>query len=308
MPRLLARTHQDASNQAQAFTLIGVIFGMGSFLGPLIGGCLSQPATKYPGTFGDSSLLHAYPYLLPCLATAFVIFSDLIFAFFSLGESRKEITDLAEAKRMLGLEQASTENLRGLLEAQYEPKSRQWSRDLQNAEKNAAMWRGKVEELETQISDARKSRDNLERVWGVPVVLWRNPTFTRIAVIYMLFGFVFMSFNEVIPIWARGTIEAGGVDFSTSEIGLAQSAAGLCTLFAVVIAYPLIGESTKKLLPVSPTRLVVSLFLRPPSLLVATWPPVTRCHCSHPLFSRDFIFTLCPWVAASWLQSGKWGW
>lgn len=51
-----------------------------------------------------------------------------------------------------------------------------------------------------------------------------------------------MSFNEVIPIWARGSIDVGGVGFSTAEIGVVQSTAGICTLVAVIVVYPIICE------------------------------------------------------------------
>lgn len=36
----------DSTNESVAFTMIGVVFGVGSFLGPLIGGVLSMPAEK----------------------------------------------------------------------------------------------------------------------------------------------------------------------------------------------------------------------------------------------------------------------
>jgi ABC-type branched-subunit amino acid transport system permease subunit len=36
----------DSTNESVAFTMIGVVFGVGSFLGPLIGGVLSMPSEK----------------------------------------------------------------------------------------------------------------------------------------------------------------------------------------------------------------------------------------------------------------------
>mmetsp|Transcript_15438 Transcript_15438/g.40812 ORF Transcript_15438/g.40812 Transcript_15438/m.40812 type:complete len:251 (-) Transcript_15438:39-791(-) len=72
--------------------------------------------------------------------------------------------------------------------------------------------------------------------------LLSSRSFLVTCCVYFLFGFVFMSFNEVIPIWARGSVDVGGVGFSTAEIGVVQSTAGICTLVAVIVVYPIICE------------------------------------------------------------------
>ncbi|KAJ6472387.1 major facilitator superfamily domain-containing protein [Mycena vulgaris] len=66
----------DATNQANAYPVYGSIYGLGSTVGPLIGGFFSNVATKHPRYFGYS-FLESYPYFLPgfvCAAIAMLGF------------------------------------------------------------------------------------------------------------------------------------------------------------------------------------------------------------------------------------------
>ncbi|KAJ3004565.1 UNVERIFIED_CONTAM: hypothetical protein HDU68_005014 [Siphonaria sp. JEL0065] len=77
----------DKTNRPIAFALFGVCFSLGSVVGPLIGGLLSNPVTQLPWLFGDSVLFKTYPYLLPCLCSSLVSFSAMIFGYFHLEET-----------------------------------------------------------------------------------------------------------------------------------------------------------------------------------------------------------------------------
>lgn len=64
----------------------GVVF---SRLGSSIGGFLARPAVTWPDTFNSTGLFGRFPYLLPNLITAFVVFCGLIGAIFFLPEVKK---------------------------------------------------------------------------------------------------------------------------------------------------------------------------------------------------------------------------
>ncbi|KIL00657.1 hypothetical protein PAXRUDRAFT_29651 [Paxillus rubicundulus Ve08.2h10] len=61
----------DSTNQAVAFPIYGIIWPLGTIIGPLIGGSFSHPASKYPELF-DLEFWRDYPYFLPCLISAIV--------------------------------------------------------------------------------------------------------------------------------------------------------------------------------------------------------------------------------------------
>ena len=68
--------------------LLGVAFGVGFSLGPVIGGFLSSPAEWTWTTAFQSTIFETYPYLLPCLLSSLLSFSGLIMAIKFLPESR----------------------------------------------------------------------------------------------------------------------------------------------------------------------------------------------------------------------------
>lgn len=51
--------------QPLAFSIMPMVYTMGSIFGPSIGGALANPAALYPKTFGNSAFFKKYPYALP---------------------------------------------------------------------------------------------------------------------------------------------------------------------------------------------------------------------------------------------------
>ncbi|KAL0482047.1 peptide/nitrate transporter [Acrasis kona] len=67
----------DASNQSIGFSYLGVAWGAGGILGPMIGGFLSRP-TKSFDSLQNLILFEKFPYALPCLFCALVMVIGLI--------------------------------------------------------------------------------------------------------------------------------------------------------------------------------------------------------------------------------------
>ncbi|KAI6660866.1 Protein ZINC INDUCED FACILITATOR 1-like [Oopsacas minuta] len=88
----------DDTNQAGGFIFIGIASALGRLAAPVIGGFLSQPASKYPWL--DIPLFRRFPYLLPCLFGVAVATFSFIGAYKYLNETlerskRHEDTDQA---------------------------------------------------------------------------------------------------------------------------------------------------------------------------------------------------------------------
>ncbi|KAF9259197.1 MFS general substrate transporter [Marasmius fiardii PR-910] len=77
----------DKTNRADAFALISVAWTSGSTLGPVIGGLLADPVTRWPDTFGKISFFVDYPYFLPCAVAGLFALLAFIFALFGLKET-----------------------------------------------------------------------------------------------------------------------------------------------------------------------------------------------------------------------------
>ncbi|KAG1738387.1 major facilitator superfamily domain-containing protein [Suillus paluster] len=79
----------DASNMAQAFAWLPLAWASGFTLGFLIGGVLSDPADKWPYSFGRYHIFHRYPYFLPCMVAASVSAACWLIALLFLKESTR---------------------------------------------------------------------------------------------------------------------------------------------------------------------------------------------------------------------------
>ncbi|GLB02908.1 hypothetical protein AtubIFM57258_006376 [Aspergillus tubingensis] len=56
--------------QPRAFSIMPLVWTIGSIFGPAFGGALARPAEKHPGLFGGSEFLRNWPFALPNIAAA----------------------------------------------------------------------------------------------------------------------------------------------------------------------------------------------------------------------------------------------
>ncbi|RAL09865.1 MFS transporter [Aspergillus homomorphus CBS 101889] len=67
---MVAEMVPEKALQPRAFSVMPLVWTIGSIFGPAFGGALARPAEKHPEVFGDSAFLKRYPFLLPNLAAA----------------------------------------------------------------------------------------------------------------------------------------------------------------------------------------------------------------------------------------------
>lgn len=68
----IAEVVTDKAHQPRAYTIMPVVWCVGSIVGPMIGGALAKPVESYPHLFSHGTIWDSYPYLLPNLFSAFV--------------------------------------------------------------------------------------------------------------------------------------------------------------------------------------------------------------------------------------------
>ena len=61
-------------------------FNIGVIVGPIMGGLLADPVGSYPSVFGGVKWLERFPYALPNLFSAFILFTASTLVFFGLEE------------------------------------------------------------------------------------------------------------------------------------------------------------------------------------------------------------------------------
>ncbi|KAG2137627.1 MFS general substrate transporter [Suillus bovinus] len=115
----------DSTNMAQGFALLPIMWCIGGFLGPLIGGTLARPQDNWPRLFAHP-FWNKYPYFLPCAVSACGFLLGFFVVLFFLEETlsskrrRKLTTTLgvsngADSENREDLSQTSNMPMRSLL-------------------------------------------------------------------------------------------------------------------------------------------------------------------------------------------------
>ncbi|KAH6659489.1 major facilitator superfamily domain-containing protein [Truncatella angustata] len=68
----IAEVITDKAHQPRAYTIMPVVWCIGSIVGPMIGGALAKPVESYPSLFAQGTVWDSYPYLLPNLFSALI--------------------------------------------------------------------------------------------------------------------------------------------------------------------------------------------------------------------------------------------
>ncbi|CAG9335057.1 unnamed protein product [Blepharisma stoltei] len=88
--RAYAAEITDDTNSSKLFSYLGIAWGLGTTVGPIIGGTLSRISDKIPSIFSPSGFWGQYPYFLPTLANSFVSLFIFTVGYFSLYETKKK--------------------------------------------------------------------------------------------------------------------------------------------------------------------------------------------------------------------------
>ena len=65
-------------HQPRAYTIMPMVWCIGSIIGPAIGGALARPCISYPQFFAKGTIWDRFPYLLPNLFSAATVFIGVI--------------------------------------------------------------------------------------------------------------------------------------------------------------------------------------------------------------------------------------
>ncbi|KOS17791.1 putative membrane protein [Escovopsis weberi] len=74
-------------HQPRAYTIMPMVWCIGSIIGPMIGGALARPCISYPDLFPRGTIWDHYPYLLPNLFSAFTVLVGVIIGLLFLEET-----------------------------------------------------------------------------------------------------------------------------------------------------------------------------------------------------------------------------
>ncbi|KIK60234.1 hypothetical protein GYMLUDRAFT_43976 [Collybiopsis luxurians FD-317 M1] len=77
----------NETNRADAFTLMPLVWTIGTVIGSALGGVLADPARTWPSIFGKVSFFEQYPWFLPCFAAGLLAFCAFALSCWGLKET-----------------------------------------------------------------------------------------------------------------------------------------------------------------------------------------------------------------------------
>jgi MFS family permease len=81
---MVAEMVPEKELQPRAFSVMPLVWTIGTIFGPAFGGALAHPAEKHPEIFGDSVFLKRYPFILPNIASACLFIAGITTGFLFL--------------------------------------------------------------------------------------------------------------------------------------------------------------------------------------------------------------------------------
>ena len=233
--------------QPTAFSIMPLIWTMGSIFGPAFGGALANPAKKYPMIFGNNEFLKKYPFALPnIVANVFFLFG-IINGFLFL----KETLETKKHKRDYGRVIGNIVSHPIIACTAKKPKT-PWRQDGEQSQ--SLLQHSRI----SSTSTTGKDIDSQEDLKAVPLA---PPSYREIfsrqsslnILTYTLLAFHSMAYDQVLPIFMHYPRQmnraenpnvrlpfkfTGGFGIDSGRIGLLFTAYGIVGMCIQFLIFP----------------------------------------------------------------------
>lgn len=180
---MVAEIVPERELQPRAFSIMPLVWTIGSIFGPAFGGALARPAEKHPGLFGDSVFLRRFPFALPNLAAACFFIVGILTGILFLEETLETQKGRYDPGLALG---------RALI------------RPCTSRRKQPAELKDADEERTTLLSHQPKRKKPVVRPsWSQVFTLQSN----LVLVAYTLMSGLMMAFDSVFPVFLHWPVQ-----------------------------------------------------------------------------------------------------
>ncbi|KAI0132529.1 major facilitator superfamily domain-containing protein [Xylariales sp. AK1849] len=249
-------------HQPRAYTIMPLVWCLGSIVGPMIGGSLAKPCENYPLLFAQGTIWEKFPYLLPNLFSAFICLVGVINGILFLEETHSARKNCRDRGLELGNWLLAKIPCRGRVPgsvAQEQLKYDEWSEIRPLLEEQLPGYRstenspGNSPRLTTSRS-AAEPRESLD-LDGVSGIQRNHTIFTRPVVLnvvaFGILAFHTMTFDSLFPVFLSTphpdprdvTLPfkfAGGFGLPQQQSGIILSAQGIYSLLINMAVVPLV--------------------------------------------------------------------
>lgn len=229
----------DETNQARAFSFIGIATGLGRVVGASLGGVLAQPATQYPSVFGGVWFFTTFPFLLPTIGLALVTAVTWILSCAFLRETLPpEVVAARRAPRRSGAPEAAPEAAPGSGGGGTSTSSTGTVAPLEVEVVGAAAmaatdaagrpwWARRRRQRRWDVAQAAGGRcvGTVTRCCALPPYL-RDRAVLMSTAVYAGLSLVGIIAAEIFPLFALNPPEHGGFSWRTGDLGMLATVTG----------------------------------------------------------------------------------
>ncbi|KNG82655.1 MFS transporter [Aspergillus nomiae NRRL 13137] len=226
---MVAEMVPEKELQPRAFSVMPLVWTIGTIFGPAFGGALAHPAEKHPDIFGNSEFLKRNPFILPNIASAILFIVGIATGFLFLHETLATRKDHRDYGLVLGKMLTSCSTSR-------EEKARYAVQD----DENTPLLGGNP----PQRKKAPVKRPSWKEVF--------SPQSKLILIAYALMALHTMAFDSLLPVFLHTPVQQihdnpdvhlpfkfiGGFGVDSQTIGLYYTLIGIIGMFLQFLVFP----------------------------------------------------------------------
>jgi MFS family permease len=226
--------------QPRAFSVMPLVWTIGSILGPTFGGATVHPAERYPSLFGKIRFLQKFPFSPPNLLSSVLFLIGIVVGFLSLKESLETKRHARDYGRLLG--SALTQSC-----SRRKPTKPRWGLENEEAEALISRDEGSGSELP---SPAGKGKPKVPyKPVGYREVF--SPQSNINLVVYTLLAMHAVAFDQLLPVFMHHPPQdinspdvhlplkfSGGFGIDSGRIGILFTVYGVYGMFTQFLAFP----------------------------------------------------------------------
>lgn len=231
--------------QPRAFSIMPMVWSIGSILGPSFGGALVHPNERFPGLFRNSSFFHQHPFSLPGLVSGIFFLVGILAGFLFLQESLETKKHRKDYGLMLG--SALTRSCTGRKGRLRKPKS--WN-PADEDESRPLLGTDADREPGTPLSRKRSSKQQFpSKEPGYREVFSRQSSINLCA--YTLLAMHSVAYDQLLPVFLHHPEQgindpavslpfkfAGGFGINSGRIGVLSTIYGIFGLVVQFTVFP----------------------------------------------------------------------
>jgi MFS family permease len=214
------------SLQPRAFSILPLVWQIGSIVGPILGGALASPATKMPYLFGDSEFFKKFPFALPNIVNC---------VFFTLGivEGILFLKESLEAKKY----------------------RRDYGRELGQYLKGIFTKRKKQPRAKDDFESVPLTSKSVGKSESLPSPRYRDvfsPQSSVNLLAYCILALHAVTYDQLLPVFMHLPVErqgvslpfkfAGGFGLESGRIGVIFTAYGIFSMVCQFTLFPVLTQ------------------------------------------------------------------